>query len=67
MVLKWFISDCKLGFISDDDSLLVEELGQVNIFCDSRNVTIQSVIGLNFIDSYHIYFSNDKMRMTLYR
>ncbi len=62
-----FISDCKLGFISDNDGLLVEELGQVNIFCDSQNVTIQSVIGLNFIDSYHIYFSNDKMRMTLYR
>lgn len=64
-----FISDCKLGFISDDDcnELSVEELSQVNVFCDSQNVTIQSVLGLNLIANYQIYFSNDKMRMILYQ
>jgi hypothetical protein len=63
-----FISDCKLGFISDDqNSLSIEELSQVNVFCDSENITIQSVIGLNLLVNYQINFSNDKIRMILYR
>ena len=64
-----FISDCRLGFISDDDqnSLSIEELSQVNIFCDSQYVTIQSVLGLNLLANYQIHFSNDKMNMILRR
>ncbi|MGH9982849.1 MAG: hypothetical protein ACRD8W_02700 [Nitrososphaeraceae archaeon] len=63
-----FISNCKLGFVSDDcDDLSIEELSQVNVFCDSQNVTIQSVLGLNLLVNYQIYFNNDKMRMILYR
>lgn len=62
-----FISDCKLGFVSDDDNdLSIEELSQVNVFCDSQNVTIQSVLGLNMLANYKIYFSNDKMSMILH-
>ena len=62
------ISDCKLGFISDEqNSLSIEKLSQVNVFCDSENMTIQSVIGLNFLANYQIHFSNDKIRMILYR
>lgn len=63
-----FISNCKLGFISgnDDNELSIEELGQVNVFCDSQNVTIQSVLGLNLLANYQISFSNDKMGMILY-
>ena len=62
------ISDCKLGFISDEqNSLAIEKLSQVNVFCDSENMTIQSVIGLNFLANYQIHFSNDKIRMILYR
>lgn len=61
-----FISDCKLGFISEDhNDLFTEELDQVNIFCDSQNVTIQSVLGLNLLANYQIYFSNNKMSMIL--
>lgn len=63
-----FISDCKLIFISEDDNdLFTEELNQVNIFCDSQNITIQSVLGLNLLANYQIYFSNDKMSMILRR
>jgi hypothetical protein len=71
-----FICDCKLGFISyddnnndnnDNDSLSIEELGQINVFCDIENITIQSVIGLNLLVNYKIYFSNDKTRMILRR
>jgi hypothetical protein len=64
-----FISDCRLGFISDDDqnSLSIEELSQVNIFCDSQYVTVQSVLGLNLLSNYQIHFSNDKMNMILHR
>ena len=63
-----FIFDCKLGFVSDDqDGLSIEELSQVNVFCDSENMTIQSVIGLNFLANYQIHFSNDKIRMILCR
>jgi hypothetical protein len=62
-----FISDCKLGFISDPNSLSIEELSQVNIFCDSENVTIQSVLGLNLLANYQIHFSNDKMNMILHK
>lgn len=62
-----FISDCKLGFVSDQNSLSIEELSQVNIFCDSENVTIQSVLGLNLLVNYQIHFSNDKMNMLLHR
>ena len=37
-----FISDCKLGFISDDQyKLSIEELSQVNVFCDFENVTFK--------------------------
>ena len=62
-----FISDCKLGFVSDDDNdLSIEELSQVNVFCDLQNVTIQSVLGLNMLANYKIYFSNDKMSMILH-
>ena len=62
-----FISDCKLGFVSDDDNdLSIEELSQVNVFCDSQNVTIQSVLGLNMLANYKIYFSMDKMSMILH-
>jgi hypothetical protein len=62
-----FISDCKLGFVSDDDNdLSIEELSQVNVFCDSQNITIQSVLGLNMLANYKIYFSNDKMSMILH-
>ena len=62
-----FISDCKLGFVSgDDNDLSIEELSQVNVFCDSQNVTIQSVLGLNMLANYKIYFSNDKMSMILH-
>ena len=68
-IQTYFILDCKLGFISDDDcnELSVEELSQVNVFCDSQNITIQSVLGLNLIANHQIYFSNVKMRMILYR
>ena len=64
-----FISDCRLGFISDDDqnSLSIEELSQVNIFCDSQYITVQSVLGLNLLANYQIHFSNDKMNMILHR
>jgi hypothetical protein len=63
-----FISDCKLIFISEDDNdLFTEELNQVNIFCGSQNITIQSVLGLNLLANYQIYFSNDKMSMILRR
>jgi hypothetical protein len=63
-----FISDCKLGFISGDDSeLCIEELSQVNVFCDSHNITIQSILGLNLLDNYQIHFSNDKESMILHR
>jgi hypothetical protein len=54
-----FISDCKLGFISDDqDSLNIKELSQVNVLCDSQNITIQIVLGLNLLVNYQIYFSH---------
>ena len=63
-----FISDCKLGFITDDEaSVYVDELKQINVFCDSQNITIQSVIGLNLLTKYYIYFSNDKLSMMLRR
>ena len=63
-----FISDCKLGFVSDDnDNLSIDELSQVNVFCDSENITIQSVLGLNLLANYQIHFSNDKMNMILHR
>jgi hypothetical protein len=62
-----FISNCKVGFISDDGRLSVEQLSQINVFCDSQNITIQSVLGLNLLDNYQIYFSNDKMSMILKR
>jgi hypothetical protein len=60
-----FISDCKVGFISGDGRLSVDQLSQINVFCDSHNITIQSVLGLNLLDNYQIYFSNDKMSMIL--
>jgi hypothetical protein len=61
-----FISDCKLGFISGDDhKLYIEELSQVNVFCDSQNITIQSILGLNLLVNYEIYFSADKKSMIL--
>jgi hypothetical protein len=63
-----FISDCKLGFISEDNNdLCIEELNQVNIFCDTQNITTQSVLGLNLLVNYQIHFSNDKMSMSLHR
>jgi hypothetical protein len=63
-----FISECKLGFLSDDqNSLSIEDLSQVNVFCDSQNVTIQSVIGLNLLANYEIHFSSDKMSMILHK
>jgi hypothetical protein len=63
-----FISDCKLGFISEDNNdLCIEELNQVNIFCDTQNITTQSVLGLNLLVNYQIHFSNDKMSMILHR
>ena len=62
-----FITDCKLGFISDDNDISIEKLEQVNIFCDSQNITIQSVLGLNLLVNYQIYFSADKMSMILHR
>lgn len=59
-----FISDCELGFIANDQNgLYVEELSQINVFCDSQNITIQSVIGLNLLTRYQIHFSDNKMRM----
>lgn len=59
-----FISDCELGFIANDQNgLHVEELSQINVFCDSQNITIQSVIGLNLLTRYQIHFSDNKMRM----
>jgi hypothetical protein len=45
----------------------MEELRQVNVLCDFENVTIQSVIGLNLLVNYKIYFSNDKTTMILER
>jgi hypothetical protein len=61
-----FISDCKLGFVSgDDNEPYIEELSQVNVFCDSHNITIQSVLGLNLLINYQIYFSADKKNMIL--
>jgi hypothetical protein len=63
-----FISDCRLGFISDDqNSLNIKELSQINVFCDSQNITIQSVLGLNFLVNYQIYFSTDKKSLILSR
>jgi hypothetical protein len=62
-----FISDCELGFISNDqNNLSIEKLSQLNVFCDSQNVTIQSVLGLNLLDNYQIQFSYDKMNMILH-
>ena len=59
-----FISDCKLGFIADDQNgIYVEEIGQINVFCDSQNITIQSVIGLNLLTNYQINFTGNKMSM----
>jgi hypothetical protein len=61
-----FINDCQLGFISGyDDGLIIEKLSQVNVFCDSQNITIQSVIGLNLLVNFQIYFSNNKTTMLL--
>ena len=63
-----FISDCKLAFVSNDQNgLSMDKLSQVNVFCDSQNITIQSVIGLNLLVNYQIYFSDDKMSMILHR
>jgi hypothetical protein len=72
MINQWIwhwsvISDCKVGFISDDGRLSVEQLCQIIVFCDSQNITIQSVLGLNLLDNYQVYFGNDKMSMILER